>query len=156
MWSGVWPPSNHGGIEPPARAFWPLVPRPAVLPLPAAIPRPTPMRFLPGPSARVGAGGLRPAGGRGASCLVSGFGVGDLLDRHEEPDLTDHPAGGRVVRDDAGAADPVQTERPDGRPVARDVTDRALRLGDLELSGHWPPPPSRPRAPAARRCGWSA
>ena len=36
MWSGVWPPSNQGGIEPPARAFWPLVPRPAVLPLPAA------------------------------------------------------------------------------------------------------------------------
>ena len=31
-WSGVWPPSNQGGIEPPARAFWPLVPRPAVLP----------------------------------------------------------------------------------------------------------------------------
>ena len=37
-WRGVWPPSNHGGMEPPARAFWPLVPRPASLPLPAAMP----------------------------------------------------------------------------------------------------------------------
>ena len=44
MWSGVWPPSNQGGMEPPARAFWPFVPRPAVLPLPAAIPRPTRVR----------------------------------------------------------------------------------------------------------------
>jgi hypothetical protein len=33
MWSGVWPPSNQGGIEPPARAFWPFVPRPARLAL---------------------------------------------------------------------------------------------------------------------------
>ncbi len=44
MWSGVWPPSNQAGMEPPARAFWPFVPRPAVLPLPAAMPRPTRVR----------------------------------------------------------------------------------------------------------------
>ena len=41
MWSGVWPPSNQAGIEAPARERWPFVPRPAVLPLPAAMPRPT-------------------------------------------------------------------------------------------------------------------
>ena len=41
MCSGVWPPSNQAGIDAPARDFWPLVPRPAVLPLPAAMPRPT-------------------------------------------------------------------------------------------------------------------
>ena len=51
MWSGVWPPSNQGGIEPPARAFWPFVPRPAVLPLPAAMPRPTRVRGWREPSA---------------------------------------------------------------------------------------------------------
>ena len=51
MWSGVWPPSNQGGMPPPARAFWPFVPRPAVLPLPAAMPRPTRMRSLRDPSA---------------------------------------------------------------------------------------------------------
>src|SRR6478752_2310538 len=37
MWRGVWPPSNHGAMEPPARAFWPLVPRPAVFASPSAI-----------------------------------------------------------------------------------------------------------------------
>ena len=37
--------------------------------------------------------------------------------------------------------------------VPCDVTDRALDLGDLELSGHRSPPP-RPRpGPADRRCG---
>ena len=61
MWSGVWPPSNQGGIEPPARAFWPLVPRPAVLPLPAAMPRPTRVLALCAPSA---------GAGRAASCLL--------------------------------------------------------------------------------------
>ena len=53
MWSGVCPPSNQAGIPPPARAFWPLVPRPAVLPLPAAMPRPTRVRAV-----------FDPAGGR--------------------------------------------------------------------------------------------
>ena len=43
-------------------------------------------------------------------------------------------------------------ERADGRPVAGDVTDRALDLGHLELSGHSPPP--RPRwASADPGCG---
>jgi hypothetical protein len=41
MWIGVWPPSNQAGMELPARDFCPFVPRPAVLPLPAAMPRPT-------------------------------------------------------------------------------------------------------------------
>ncbi len=38
-------------MVPPARAFWPLVPRPAVLPLPAAMPRPTRVRGLWDPGA---------------------------------------------------------------------------------------------------------
>jgi hypothetical protein len=40
MWSGVWPPSNQAGIPPPARDFWPFVPRPAVFPRPEPWPRP--------------------------------------------------------------------------------------------------------------------
>src|SRR5260221_3897710 len=40
MWMGVWPPSNHPGMPGPLRAFWPFVPRPAVLPWPALMPRP--------------------------------------------------------------------------------------------------------------------
>lgn len=40
--SGVWPPSNQGRGGPlPERAFWPLWPRPAVLPLPYPGPLPT-------------------------------------------------------------------------------------------------------------------
>src|SRR5512145_1785350 len=34
----------------PRRAFWPLTPRPAVLPLPEPTPRPTRIRFLRAPS----------------------------------------------------------------------------------------------------------
>src|SRR5436190_21563825 len=50
-WSGVWPPSNQAGMVPPARAFWPFVPRPAVLPWPAEIPRPTRRERLREPGA---------------------------------------------------------------------------------------------------------
>src|SRR5262245_38494541 len=39
MCSGIWPPSKAVGTVP--RAFWPLVPRPAVLPPLPAMPRPT-------------------------------------------------------------------------------------------------------------------
>ena len=35
---------------------------------------------------------------------------------------------------------PVQAQRADRRPVAVDVADRALGLGDLEATGHRPPP----------------
>ena len=37
------------------------------------------------------------------------FGLGDLLDRHEEADLADHAAGRVVVGDDARAAHSVQS-----------------------------------------------
>src|SRR5690606_29253793 len=37
---GSGPPSQQGGPPPPDRAFWPLVPRPAVLPRPLPLPRP--------------------------------------------------------------------------------------------------------------------
>src|SRR5262245_47871291 len=43
-WIGIWPPSNHAGILPPARAFLPLCPLPAVPPRP--VPAPLPRRLL--------------------------------------------------------------------------------------------------------------
>src|SRR6266542_3021964 len=59
MCSGVCPPSNHPGRPGPVRASWPFVPRPAVVPCPAAVPR---------PSRRVG---LRdPLGGRRSWVLI--------------------------------------------------------------------------------------
>ena len=75
-----------------------------------------------------------------------------LFHGHEEADLANHAAGRGVVGDDVRAADALQTERTERGAVAGDVADLALDLGDLELSGHWPPPS---RAPAGRRSGWS-
>src|SRR5436305_6080115 len=40
-WMGICPPSNPMKFMLPVRAFWPLPPRPAVLPSPLACPRPT-------------------------------------------------------------------------------------------------------------------
>src|SRR6185369_1505234 len=48
MWSGIWPPSNPF-TETPERALAPFWPRPAVLPLPEPMPRPTRMRPLRAP-----------------------------------------------------------------------------------------------------------
>src|SRR5829696_9179957 len=49
MCSGIWPPSKPL-METPERLFWPFWPRPAVLPLPEPMPRPTRMRPLRAPS----------------------------------------------------------------------------------------------------------
>ena len=147
MWSGVWPPSNHAGIEAPARERWPFVPRPAVLPLPAAMPRPTRVFLVTDPSA-----------GRRSWIFISSFsGVvasapsGSSSTVTRKRDLADHAADGGVVRQDRRAADAVQAQRADRRPVAGDVADRALGLGDAEPTGHRPPPgPRRSPRPAGR------
>ena len=52
MYSGIWPPSKPGRmLWLPERAFWPLCPRPDVLPLPEPWPRPTRLRSRWLPSA---------------------------------------------------------------------------------------------------------
>ena len=48
---GIWPPSKPGLTPPPERAFWPLWPLPAVLPLPEPLPRPLRKAFLTEPGA---------------------------------------------------------------------------------------------------------
>merc|ERR1719162_1955008 len=45
----VCPPSKVSGIDPPARAFWPLCPLPEVFPLEDPIPRPIRRFFLTAP-----------------------------------------------------------------------------------------------------------
>src|ERR1700761_5802195 len=47
--SGIWPPSKPL-MRTPERAVWPLPPRPACLPLPDSMPRPTRIRFLREPA----------------------------------------------------------------------------------------------------------
>src|SRR5579871_3935494 len=47
--SGIWPPSKPL-MRTPVRAVWPLPPRPACLPLPDPMPRPTRIRFLREPA----------------------------------------------------------------------------------------------------------
>src|SRR3569623_792838 len=49
MCNGIWPPSKPA-METPSRLFWPLTPRPPVLPLPAPMPRPTRILDLRAPA----------------------------------------------------------------------------------------------------------
>lgn len=49
LWRGVCPPSKNGLGPPPDRAFWPLCPRPQVLPRPDPTPLPTRLRFFLAP-----------------------------------------------------------------------------------------------------------
>src|SRR5687768_12951701 len=49
MWSGIWPPSKPAMLT-PERALAPFWPRPAVLPLPEPMPRPTRIRPLRAPA----------------------------------------------------------------------------------------------------------
>ena len=129
--SGIWPPSKPAGTVP--RAFWPLVPRPAVLPPLPPMPRPTRLRRL-----------VRARGGLQVVDL-HGHGSCSVLDRDEVRDPGEHPRisgrSGRVL---------VLPMRP--RPRARSVprcfglVPMAERdLGDLEAR------PSRDLV--RRRCG---
>src|SRR3954447_15975954 len=98
-WSGIWPPSKPL-METPVRDFWPFTPRPAVLPLPEPMPRPTRMRPLRAPSLSaiwfsfiVLPFALRP---QQASALF-------LVDAHQVLHLVDHAAHRRRVLEDRAA-----------------------------------------------------
>src|SRR3984957_20342672 len=83
-WRGIWPPSKPL-MRTPERAVWPLPPRPACLPLPEPMPRPTRMRDFDDP---------------GLSLISLSFMAASLLavdDAHQMRDFGDHAAiGGRV------------------------------------------------------------
>src|ERR1700722_16943702 len=110
---GIWPPSKPL-MRTPERAVWPLPPRPACLPLPEPMPRPTRMRDFDDP---------------GLSLISLSFMAASLLavdDAHQMRDLGDHAAiGGRV-----GEA------RPPPDPVEAQALKRlALRTGTAGRAG---------------------
>src|ERR1700722_21040852 len=101
MWSGIWPPSKPL-MATPVRAVWPLPPRPAVLPLPEPMPRPTRMRALRDP-------------GRSAISLSFIWISSRLVDdANEMADLVDHPAHGRIVGQRLPPPDLVEPEADQG------------------------------------------
>src|SRR3954466_11180908 len=99
---GIWPPSKPRATV--LRAFWPLVPRPAVLPPLPPMPRPTRLgrRFEPG------------AGCRSwifTSDLFAARGlVGDRLDNHEVRDPGEHATDLGTVGQGVRMADTPQAE----------------------------------------------
>src|SRR6476660_8267556 len=95
--SGIWPPSNPL-MATPVRAFWPLTPRPAVLPLPEPMPRPTRMRALREP-------------GLSANSLSFMMFSSSLVDDPDEVrDLADHAAHGRRILQGLPAPNLVQPQ----------------------------------------------
>src|SRR6476661_138345 len=86
--SGICPPSKPL-MATPVRAFWPLTPRPAVLPLPEPMPRPTRLRVLFAP----GLSEISLSFIGWPSCPDMGSTLVD--DANEVMHLSDHAAHGR-------------------------------------------------------------
>src|SRR5690242_17826379 len=87
--SGIWPPSKPLTAT-PERAFWPLTPRPAVLPLPEPMPRPTRRRVLRAPG--------RSAISDSFMALSSSLFRSRLVEHaHQMAHLGDHAAGHRRI-----------------------------------------------------------
>ena len=118
-WSGVWPPSNQAGRLPPARDFWPFVPRPAVLPRPGAMAAADAARRLARPGSRVQVVELHFDSSSFADVRLRRR----LLDLEEEGDAAQHAADHRACRRprrsggaDAGRArGSCRARRPCGR-----------------------------------------
>src|ERR1700722_11828899 len=94
---GIWPPSKPL-MRTPERAVWPLPPRPACLPLPEPMPRPTRMRAFDDP---------------GLSLISFSFMAASLLavdDAHEMRDLGDHAASGSGIGEARPPPDLVEAE----------------------------------------------
>src|ERR1700730_6662526 len=122
-WSGICPPSKPL-MATPVRAFWPLTPRPPVLPLPEPMPRPMRMRALRAP----GRSAISLSFMRFSSSLVD--------DANEMADLVDHPAHGRIVRQCSLSPDLVEPEADQGGTLLARTADRAAGvLGGDGLAG---------------------
>src|SRR5215472_709619 len=141
--SGIWPPSNPPATGP--RALLPLVPRPAVLPLPAS-PRPTRVRGVcaPGAGRRWWIFSPRPA----AALPPSAISV-DLLDGDQVAHRLDHAAYLRPVRLHDDVADPPQTQRAQRLPLHPGAADLRLDLGNPQLAHVCSPAPAPAAAVAA-------
>ena len=100
----------------PERAVWPLPPRPACLPLPEPMPRPTRMRAFEEPGIVadfVEFHRLHP------HCAVD--------DAHEMRDLGDHAASGGRVDDGGAPADLVEAEADQRLALVAAAADGAAR-----------------------------
>src|SRR5712671_5935177 len=140
-WIGIWPPSKPL-MRTPERAVWPLPPRPAVLPLPEPMPRPTRMRFLREPALSaislsfivrfLYSRSMIPTEKR---LPLSGIMLPNLFlvdDANEMLNLCDHATDRRRVLQLGDPADLVELQ-PDQRRTLRVVTaDRAVGLLDLD------------------------
>src|SRR5215475_3889208 len=142
--SGIWPPSKPFTAT-PVRAFWPLTPRPAVLPLPEPIPRPTRRRDLRAP---------------GRSAISESFialsSLASLADHADEvAHLGDHAARRRRVGQVLDPANLVEAEPDQGLALDAVAARRAGGLLDPNglLVGHAGPPLSRWPARPRRRGG---
>src|ERR1700760_2523922 len=108
----------------PERAVWPLPPRPACLPLPDPMPRPTRIRFLREPA---------------LSAISLSF-IAKILylvlllvdDADEMLNLGDHAANRRGVLQLADATDLVELQADQRRALRHVAADRAAGLLDLD------------------------
>src|SRR6202040_3499620 len=122
-WIGIWPPSKPL-MRTPERAVWPLPPRPAVLPLPEPMPRPTRMRFLREPA--LSAISL-------SFIALSPYFPLLLVDNADEVlNLGDHAANRRRVLQLGDPADLVELEADQRRSLRVMPANRAAGLLDLD------------------------
>src|SRR5450631_2925393 len=121
--SGIWPPSKPL-MRTPERAVWPLPPRPAVLPLPEPMPRPTRMRFLREPALSAISLSFIALSPLFVSLLVD--------DANEVLNLGDHAANSRGVLQFGDAADLVELEADQRRTLRVVAADCAAGLLDLD------------------------
>src|SRR6266404_9723195 len=122
-WIGIWPPSKPL-MRTPERAVWPLPPRPAVLPLPEPMPRPTRMRFLREPALS--------AISLSFIALSPCFNLLLADDADEMLNLCDHAANCRRVPQLGDPADLVELEADQRRTLRVVAADRAAGLLDLD------------------------
>src|ERR1700737_2349158 len=121
--SGIWPPSKPL-MRTPERAVWPLPPRPAVLPLPEPMPRPTRMRFLREPALS--------AISLSFIALSPYFSLFLVDDADEVLNLGDHAANSRRVLQLGDPADLVELEADQRLTLRVVAADRAAGLLDLD------------------------
>ena len=96
---GIWPPSKPTRTLPPLRAFWPLWPRPPVLPLPEPAPRP--LRY---------ASRTEPSAGDSSLSFIIRASLLHFSDLQQIADLGNLATGGIVVGLHSDITDFAQTQ----------------------------------------------
>src|SRR5690348_1910539 len=137
MWSGIWPPSKPAMLT-PERALAPFCPRPAVLPSPEPIPRPTRTRPWRAPLlSRISFSfmSLHSLSLLSRSPLNRGRKLSLRFDLHQVLDLADLPHDFGCGVDFHRAVELVEAEADQRRPLRLVAADRRAGLGDLDL-GH--------------------